>query len=63
MLDPSYVTSAEAARCLGYTIQHVRRLITDRKLQGFKIGRDWVVLKSSVEAFSAKDEYLQLPFD
>jgi excisionase family DNA binding protein len=61
MNDPSYLTSAEAAEVLRYTIQHVRRLIVQGRLEGFKIGRDWVVLRSSVDTMAVRDEYLQLP--
>jgi len=62
-LETRFVTSAEAARQLGYTIQHARRLINSGRLQGVKIGRDWMVLKSSVEALAAGSENLSLPFE
>jgi excisionase family DNA binding protein len=59
--EPSYITSGEAAQRLGYTIQHVRRLIRQHRLEGFKLGRDWVVLSSSVDAWASRVEYLDLP--
>lgn len=62
MIDPEYITSAQAAEQLGYTIQHVRRLIGQGRLAGFKLGRDWVVSRTSVEAMAVKGELLDLPF-
>ena len=63
MAETSYITSSEAALRLGYTIQHVRRLIRQRRLEGFKLGRDWVVMSSSVAAWSSRAEYLDLPLE
>ncbi len=60
MRETPYVTSAEAAHSLGYTIQHVRRLVREKRLDGIKLGRDWLVLRSSIEAFSARGESLEL---
>ncbi len=54
-----YVTSAEAAHALGYTIQHVRRLVRERRLDGMKLGRDWLVLRSSVAAYLVRGEALE----
>lgn len=63
MQDTPYVTSREAARSLGYTIQHVRRLVREKRLDGMKLGRDWLVLRSSIEAFALREELLRLPLD
>ena len=63
MVEPSYITSSAAAQRLGYTIQHVRRLIRQRRLEGFKLGRDWVVLSSSVDAWASREEYIDLPLE
>jgi excisionase family DNA binding protein len=63
LAEPSYITSSVAALRLGYTIQHVRRLIRQRKLEGFKLGRDWVVLSTSVDAWASRGEYLDLPLE
>jgi excisionase family DNA binding protein len=57
-----YMSSGDAAERLGYTIQHVRRLLKQHRLEGFKLGRDWVVLSSSVDAWAKRDEFLDLPF-
>ena len=61
LFDPDYITSAQAAERLGYTIQHVRRLIHQGRLVGTKIGRDWVVRRDSVEAWASREQVLDLP--
>jgi excisionase family DNA binding protein len=38
---------------LGYTVQHIRRLVKAGALRGEKVGRDWIVYRASVEAFMA----------
>lgn len=43
-----YMTTFEASISLGYTIQHIRRLLRGGRLQGMKLGRDWVVSRESV---------------
>jgi excisionase family DNA binding protein len=58
-----FMTTAEAADRLGYTVQHARRLIQSSKLYGRKVGRDWLVALESVESLVARSEYLVLPFE
>ena len=57
------LTSMEAARRLGYTVQHVRRLIRQGSLHGQKLGRDWVVEERSVAQMLRRRENLALPFE
>ena len=57
----SFLSSAEAADQLGFTVQHVRRLIKQGDLDGVKIGRDWVVNAASVVEFLQRRENLDLP--
>jgi excisionase family DNA binding protein len=61
MSDTDYVSSQDAADRLGYTRQHVRRLIRQKRLDGRKVGRDWIVLASSVERYLAERENFDLP--
>lgn len=49
MQDPSYLTTDEAAKQLQYSPQHIRRLVREGKLDGTKVGRDWIVLADSVD--------------
>lgn len=55
------LTSRQAADLLGYTVQHVRRLVRSGTLRGIKHGRDWVVEKTSVEQYLADRENIRLP--
>ncbi len=61
MPDLSHITSTESAKRLGYTVQHVRRLIRQGQLQGFKLGRDWMVREESVDQYVARKANLHLP--
>ena len=44
-------TTAEAAKKLGYTVQHTRLLIRKNKLAAQKIGRDWLISNDDLFAF------------
>ena len=60
-VDTELVTTREASRMLGYTVQHVRRLIQGGSLRGVRLGRDWLVLRASVDVMIARRENLHLP--
>lgn len=49
--ENEYMTTPEASEALGYTIQHTRRLVREGRLQGAKIGRDWLILRESVATY------------
>lgn len=38
-----YVTSAEAAKLLGFSPDHTRRLMAEGKIEAEKLGRSWIV--------------------
>lgn len=59
----SAIGSQDAADRLGYTRQHVRRLIRAGHLRGRKLGRDWFVDPDSVGAYLASLENHELPLD
>jgi len=61
MAVEDFITSVEAADALGYTVQHVRRLVRQGKLAGKKLGRDWVVERQGVERLAAARKNLRLP--
>lgn len=44
----NYISTEDAAATLGYTPQHVGRLVRCGKLEGKKLGRDWLILRESV---------------
>lgn len=54
------LSSQEAADRLGYTRQHVRRLIRTGQLRGHKLGRDWFVDAVSVDQYIASLENHEL---
>jgi len=58
-----HMTAQEAADRLGYTVQHVRRLLRDGGLDGAKVGRDWLVLKTSVADYASRQANLSLPLE
>ena len=60
MAIPEFVTCQNAADALGYTVQHVRRLVRDGRLEGLKLGRDWVISQESVDEFLAGKDNLEL---
>jgi excisionase family DNA binding protein len=43
-----WITTKEAAELTGYSAAYFRQLIAGGKLEGRKIGRDWVLDKSEV---------------
>lgn len=48
---PDLVTTQQAADVLNYTVQHTRLLIRQGRLQGVKIGRDWLIRRDSFDRF------------
>lgn len=50
----AYVDTKEAARLLGYTLQHTRLLIRTGQLRAVKFGRDWMIERKSITDFSAQ---------
>ena len=47
----AYVDTKEAARLLGYTLQHTRLLIRKGHLKAMKFGRDWMIERKSLTEF------------
>lgn len=62
MNQQDYMSTEEAADRLGYTPQHVSRLARTGTLQAQRIGRDWMILRESVNRrVAGKENYsLQL---
>lgn len=46
-----FLTSAMVAEKLGYTPDHVRRLILRGKIKAEKAGHDWIVLPKDIARF------------
>ncbi len=60
MVLNSYLSTEEAAKTLGYTRQHIRVLIYEGRLKGERIGKSWLVSRSSVEDYIMKKRNLSL---
>jgi excisionase family DNA binding protein len=39
----NYLTSAEAAKKLGFSPEYIRKLILEGKIKGEKLGRNWII--------------------
>lgn len=50
MPQPMLITTKEASRELGYTIQHTRLLIRTGKLKALKFGRDWLIERGDLQS-------------
>jgi excisionase family DNA binding protein len=63
MPDAEYISTDEAGVRLSYTPQHVSRLVRSGKLEGKKLGRDWIVVRESVERYLRARANYSLPLD
>ena len=48
-----YLTSKQASAKSGISQAHIRLLMETRKLDGLKVGRDWLVETASLEYYMA----------
>ena len=60
MSDSDFVTSEVAARRLGHTTQHVRRLVSQDTPTGSNTGRDWIIRERRVEPYKTTRNEEQL---
>jgi excisionase family DNA binding protein len=51
-----WITTRQAAEISGYSMKHVRRLITSGKVTGQRFGRDWQISQASLLAYIRKAE-------
>lgn len=61
MPEHAFITTDDAAEQLRYTPQHIRRLVREGKLEGEKVGRDWLVTQDSVAKHLGERENYALP--
>jgi excisionase family DNA binding protein len=50
----NWITTAEAAELTGYKLSHLRYLVREGLVKGQKFGRDWMIHRESVLAYSEK---------
>ena len=46
-----FVTTKQAAELLGIRPDSVQHLLTNKRLKGFQVGREWLVFKPSIEDY------------
>lgn len=61
MAPRDQLTTRDAAELLGFTVQHVRRLIREGRLRGERLSRDWLIERESLERYMASRDNLELP--
>ena len=50
----NHISVKAAADLSGYSLQYLRRLLRNGKLEGFKIGQVWLIEKTVFEAYLQK---------
>jgi len=58
MAIEGWVSTKEAAALTGYTIYYIRHLIKRGRVEARKVGRDWLILRSSLLAYKARMDTL-----
>ncbi len=58
-MNDLYIPTAEAAKLLNVSLQQIRNLLNSKKLDGYKVGRNWVVSRNSV--FNRAKGQLNMP--
>ena len=53
-----WITTKEAAELAGYAPAYIRQLIARGRLNGRKLGRDWILDRSEVLAYAKKMKQL-----
>ncbi|MCX7855557.1 MAG: excisionase family DNA-binding protein [Anaerolineae bacterium] len=53
-----WITTRAAAELSGYAIVYIRRLIRKGRIEATRVGRDWLVNRSSLMAYRAQMEAL-----
>lgn len=61
MANSEYISTQRAAKLLGYTRVHIRRLARSGELDGKKLGRDWMILRESVNRRAGDKANYSLP--
>lgn len=58
MAKDDWITTKRAAELSGYSMKHVRWLITSGKVDGQRFGRDWQISEAGLLAYIRKAEKL-----
>jgi excisionase family DNA binding protein len=60
-MNEDYMTTDEAAKLSGFTEQYIRKLIRQKRIDGQKVRRDWILSRSSLERFLATERPVGRP--
>lgn len=52
--DRVLLSTAEAMRLSGLSREHIQRLLRQKRIEGIKLGHDWLVFEDSLKAFTAQ---------
>lgn len=48
------IPTAQACEATKFTSAYIQRLLREKRLEGVKLGRDWLIYEDSLEAFMAQ---------
>ena len=51
VITNEFVKVGDAAKTIGFSVQHTRLLVRQGQLRGTKIGRDWIIQRESLHLF------------
>jgi excisionase family DNA binding protein len=60
-VNEDYITTDEAAKLSGFTEQYIRKMIREKRIEGQKVRRDWILSRASLERFLATERRVGRP--
>ena len=52
--DRVFISTTEAMQISGLSREHIQRLLRHKRVEGIKLGHDWLVFEDSLKAFTAQ---------
>jgi excisionase family DNA binding protein len=52
MIKDKYLSCNEAATLLGFTADHIRRMISKGRIKAEKVGRDWMIKATALKGIT-----------
>ena len=56
-LTSELISVTEAAHISGFTVAYIRRLIRQGKIEGVKIGRNWLTTRATIQEYLGKERH------
>ena len=60
-MNDDYITTDEAAKLSGFTEQYIRKMIREKRIEGQKVRRDWILSRGSLEKFLTPERRVGRP--